>query len=91
MTGHTVAADLVLCLQDPKAQGGAGGYEKKWLILSILDGDGSAKAKEPLGRVVINLADYAADDDKATMSFTVATSKAISSGVGECKMLITLG
>ena len=78
-------------LQDPKAHGGSGGaFEKKWLILAIMDNDRGSN-KEPLGRVVINLADYAADDDRATMSFTVAASKAISSDVGECKMLITLG
>ena len=57
-----------------------------------MDGDkGGKTGKDPLGRVVINLADYAADDDKATMSFTVAANKVISSDVGECKMLITLG
>ena len=53
--------------------------------------DGAGKSKDPLGRVVINLADYAADDDRATMSFTVAANKIISTDVSECKMLITLG
>lgn len=65
------------------------GYEKKWLILAIMDG--SRANKEPLGRVVINLADYAAEDDRATMSFTVAVNKALSPDVSESKMLITLG
>jgi len=75
-------------VQDPKTRG----YEKKWLILNIMDGEKGGKAsKEPLGRVVINLADYASDDEKATMAFTVAANQTISQGVGECKLLITLG
>jgi len=75
-------------MQDPKT----GVFEKKWLILAIMDGDKAGKAsKEPLGRVVINLADYASEDDKATMAFTVAANQAVSQVVGECKLLITLG
>ena len=76
-------------LQDSKT----GLYEKKWLILAILDGEKSSKAgkEPPLGRVVINLADYVAEDDKATMAFTVAANQGISAQVGECKLLVTLG
>ena len=76
-------------LQADAKAGPLGPFEKKWLVLTIVEY--GAKGKAPLGSVVINLADYAADDGKATMSFTVAASKAISSDVGECKMLITLG
>ena len=76
-------------LQDAKS----GLFEKKWLILAILDGDKPSKSGKdpPLGRVVINLADYVADDDRATMAFTVAANQAISAQVGECKLLVTLG
>ncbi|KAK9805120.1 hypothetical protein WJX72_000185 [[Myrmecia] bisecta] len=75
-----------------RSSGNAGGpFEKKWLILAVLEADGKPKGKEPLGRVVINLADYAAMDAQAQMAFTVACNKAISSAVGEAKMLITVG
>ena len=76
-------------MQDPKT----GLFEKKWLILTILEGERSGKAgkETPLGRVVINLADYVADDDRATMAFTVAANQAVSTEVGECKLLVTLG
>lgn len=76
-------------MQDPKT----GLFEKKWLILTILEGEKSGKAgkEAPLGRVVINLADYVAEDDKATMAFTVAANQAVSAEVGECKLLVTLG
>lgn len=76
-------------MQDPKT----GLFEKKWLILTVLEGEKSGKAgkEAPLGRVVINLADYVAEDDKATMAFTVAANQAVSAEVGECKLLVTLG
>jgi hypothetical protein len=75
-------------VQDPKT----GVFEKKWLILAIMDGEKGGKSnKEPLGRVVINLADYASEDDRATMAFTVAANQSVSQDVGECKLLITLG
>lgn len=75
--------------QDPKT----GLFEKKWLILAIHDSDkpGKAGKEPPLGRVVINLADYVAEDERATMAFTVAANQAISSQVGECKLLVTVG
>lgn len=76
-------------MQDPKS----GLFEKKWLILAIHDGEKTSRAgkEPPLGRVVINLADYIADDDRATMAFTVAANQAISGQVGECKLLVTVG
>lgn len=47
--------------------------------------------QEPLGRVVINLADFASEDGRATQAFTVACSRSISAAVGEAKLLVTIG
>jgi hypothetical protein len=71
--------------------GRLGPFEKKWLVLGIVEGDPKARGKEPLGRVVVNLADYAAEDARGTQTCTVACRREISSAVGEVKMLITIG
>lgn len=52
---------------------------------------GSGGSKEPLGRVVINLSDFASEDGRATQAFTVACSRSISAAVGEAKLLVTIG
>lgn len=49
------------------------------------------QSKEPLGRVVINLSDFASEDGRATQAFTVACTRSISAAVGEAKLLVTIG
>ncbi len=41
--------------------------------------------------MVINLADFASEDGRATQAFTVACSRSISAAVGEAKLLVTIG
>lgn len=66
-------------------------FEQKWLILSIIEG-GSRSKPGVLGQVVINMADYAADDQQAQQSFVVAVArKDVSNAVGEVRMLATVG
>ena len=59
------------------------------MILNIMDGQNS-KAKEPLGRVVINLADYALQEEPAPISFTVALAKSVASEVDQSKLIISI-
>lgn len=77
--------------------------EKKWLVLALHEAaapgpKGSAvpgragASKEPLGRVVVDLADFAAEDGRATRAFAVAfSSPAVKAAVGGSKMLLTIG
>lgn len=71
-----------------------GPFDKKWLMIAVQDlaaNKAAAAGKEPLGRVVINLADFASEDGRATQAFTVACSRSISAAVGEAKLLVTIG
>lgn len=68
---------------------GTNTFDKKWLILSIQDGQ-TLKPKEPLGRVVINLSDYAGQEDPAAISFTVALAKSVSAEVPESKLIVSI-
>jgi len=61
------------------------------VAVQALDAKTAGSSKEPLGRVVINLADFASDDGRATQAFTVACSRSISAAVGEAKLLVTIG
>lgn len=74
--------------------GQMGPFDKKWLMIAVQDlaaNKAAAAGKEPLGRVVINLADFASEDGRATQAFTVACSRSISAAVGEAKLLVTIG
>ncbi len=81
-------------LQEGKGKKGQlGPFDKKWLMISVqnLDVKQRERGAEPLGRVVINLSDFATEDGRMTQAFTVATSKGISAAVGEAKLLVTIG
>ena len=81
-------------LQEGKAKKGhLGPFDKKWLMISVQDLDVKQRDRggEPLGRVVINLSDFAAEDGRMTQAFTVACSRSISAAVGEAKLLVTIG
>ena len=53
--------------QEGKGKAGqVGPFEKKWLMLAVQDLEARGGAREPLGRVVVNLADFAAEDGRAT-------------------------
>ena len=85
---------VCLIVQEGKAKKGQlGPFDKKWLMISVQDLDAKQRDKsgEPLGRVVINLSDFAAEDGRMTQAFTVACSRAISAAVGEAKLLVTIG
>lgn len=71
--------------------GKLGPFDKKWLVLGIVEGDPRQRGKEPLGRVVINLADFAAEDARGTQTCAVACRRDIAAAVGEVKMLVTVG
>ena len=83
---------MPLRAQEGKGRPGqVGPFEKKWLMLAIQDLEARGSAREPLGRVVVNLADFAAEDGRATQAFVVATSRTIAAAVGEAKLLVTIG
>ena len=48
----------------PMQEDSGRGFGKKWLMLAVME-EGAKAGKEPLGRVVINLADFASDDGRA--------------------------
>jgi hypothetical protein len=66
----------------------AGIFYKKFLVLSVVEGKG--RSKDPLGRVVIDLAEFAADNNQEQHSFEVAALPAITAVVGPPRMLITI-
>eukprot|EP00891_Asterochloris_glomerata_P004843 jgi/Astpho2/4843/Aster-05779 len=86
-----VSATLFQDTSKGKRPPGEEAFEQKWLILSIIEG-GSRSKPGVLGQVVINMADYAADDQQAQQSFVVAVArKDVSNAVGEVRMLATVG
>lgn len=85
-------------------QDARGLVEKKWLVLALHEAPapgpkGSAVPgragvpKDPLGRVVLDLADFAAEDGRATRTLAVSFSTpAVKAAAGvPAKMLITIG
>ena len=86
------------------AQDARGQAEKKWLVLALHEAPapgpkGSAVPgragvpKDPLGRVVLDLADFAAEDGRATRTLAVSfATPAVKAAAGvPAKMLITIG
>jgi len=67
-----------------------GKFRKKCLVLAILETDGRAKATGILGRVVINLAEYAGYDVEEFLHFPVTCNRAISAAVGQPLLRIDL-
>jgi hypothetical protein len=81
---------VLLFSQDGKPKPGyLGPFDKKWLMIAVQDLE--HQGKEPLGRVVVNLSDFASEDGRATQAFTVACTRSISAAVGEAKLLVTIG
>ncbi len=87
----------------PRPQDAKGQAEKKWLVMALHEAaapgpKGSAvpgrtgSPREPLGRVVVDLADFAAEDGRATRALAVAFgSPATKAAVGPAKMTLTIG
>lgn len=67
-----------------------GPFKKKCLILAVLETDGRTQATAALGRVVIDLAEYAAIEKQETRAFMVSCNKQIHSAVGDPQLLITI-
>ena len=65
-----------------------GSFDKKWLILAIVEGN--TKGKDPLGKVVINLSDYASQEDSGTISFTVQLSKSMEPEKIPCRLIVSI-
>ena len=93
-----------LNLSPSAAQDARGQAEKKWLVLALHEAPapgpkGSAVPgragvpKDPLGRVVLDLADFAAEDGRATRTLAVsfATPAVKAAASVPAKMLITIG
>lgn len=67
-----------------------GPFKKKCLILAILETDGQTQATAALGRVVIDLSEFASVDGQETRTFHVACNKAIHAAVGDPQLMITV-
>ncbi|KAG1668741.1 hypothetical protein FOA52_014287 [Chlamydomonas sp. UWO 241] len=68
-----------------------GAYKKKCIILAILETDGRTQATAALGRVVIDLAEFAsAASDNETRTFHVSCNKQIHQAVGEPQLTVTV-
>jgi hypothetical protein len=55
-----------------------------------LETDNNSQAVAPIGRIVIDLAEYAALDGQELKTFTIACSKSIVAAVGEPQLTITV-
>jgi hypothetical protein len=60
------------------------------VILAILETDGRTHATAALGRVVIDLSEFAAIDGQELRTFPVACNKAIQLAVGAPQLTVTL-
>lgn len=67
-----------------------GPFKKKCLILAILETDGRTQATAALGRVVIDLAEFAAVDRQETRAFMVSCNKQVHAAVGDPQLLVTI-
>ncbi|KAF8057725.1 hypothetical protein HT031_005909 [Scenedesmus sp. PABB004] len=67
-----------------------GPFKKKVLILAVLETDGRTHATSALGRVVVDLAEFASIDGQELRTFAVACNKAIHSAVGEPQLTLTV-
>ena len=77
----------------PSAQEKEGRYGAKWCILALKE-VGGGKRKDPLGRVVLDLAEFAhATGGQAQHSFEIACAPDVAAAAGPLppRMLITLG
>lgn len=67
-----------------------GPFKKKALILAVLETDGRTHATAALGRVVIDLAEFASIDGQELRTFVVACNKSIHAAVGEPQLTVTI-
>ena len=67
-----------------------GPFKKKCIIMAVLETDGRTQATAALGRVVIDLAEFAAVDQLQTRTFQVACNKAVHAAVGDPQLTITI-
>ena len=92
---HAEGLSLILLYSQTNSEGRKnqsqlGPFKKKCLILAVLETDGRTQATAALGRVVIDLAEFAAIDQQETRMFMVTCNKQIHAAVGEPSMLITI-
>lgn len=92
---HTLSltCPLLLLLQAPGAdsRGAAvGPFKKKCLILAVLETDGRTHATAALGRIVIDLSEFASIDGQELRTFAVACNKSIHAAVGEPQLTCTI-
>ncbi|KAG2495436.1 hypothetical protein HYH03_006383 [Edaphochlamys debaryana] len=73
-----------------QASGGLGPFKKKCLILAVLETDGRTQATAALGRVVVDLSEYAAVEHQETRTFMVSCNKAIHAAVGDPQVMLTI-
>jgi len=67
-----------------------GPFKKKCIILAVLETDGRTQATAALGRVVIDLAEFAAIEHQETRTFQVTCNKGVHSAVGDPQLTITI-
>lgn len=67
-----------------------GPFKKKCLILAVLETDGRTHATAALGRIVIDLSEFASIDGQELRTFAVACNKSIHSAVGEPQLTVTI-
>jgi hypothetical protein len=82
----------VLALQVPGADRNSqlGPFKKKCLILAVLETDGRTHATAALGRIVIDLSEFASIDGQELRTFAVACNKSIHAAVGEPHLTVTI-
>uniref|UniRef100_A0A383VEV2 C2 NT-type domain-containing protein n=1 Tax=Tetradesmus obliquus TaxID=3088 RepID=A0A383VEV2_TETOB len=67
-----------------------GPFKKKCLILAVLETDGRTHATAALGRIVIDLSEFASIDGQELRTFAVACNKSIHAAVGEPHLTVTI-
>lgn len=67
-----------------------GPFKKKCLILAVLETDGRTQATAALGRVVVDLSEYASVDHQETRTFMVTCNKAIHGAVGDPQLMLSI-
>jgi hypothetical protein len=67
-----------------------GPFKKKCIILAVLETDGRTQATAALGRVVIDLAEFAAVEGQETRTFQVSCNKSVHSAVGDPQLTVTI-
>jgi hypothetical protein len=83
---------VLLALQVPGADRNSqlGPFKKKCLILAVLETDGRTHATAALGRIVIDLSEFASIDGQELRTFAVACNKSIHAAVGEPHLTVTI-